>query len=254
MPEYLVSPLLDEAGFRHAFFTRRGGVSAGAYASLNFSVAVGDVDENVRRNLGLAARALAVDPDRLCFASQVHGREAVVLRGDATRERVLEEHADAVLSRAPEIACAVRTADCVPVLIGDTRSGAAAAIHAGWRGAVAGVVEAGVSELRKLIGGEGELVAAIGPHISREAFEVAEDVARDIARAAGDPAVVERRPGARPRADLRRTIRLQMNRLGLGDASIEDVGGCTVGEPELYFSYRRDGKRSGRHLAAIVPR
>ncbi|HSU39259.1 MAG TPA: polyphenol oxidase family protein, partial [Polyangiaceae bacterium] len=178
--EFLESQLLRENGFRHAFFTRHGGVSEGPYASLNFSRSVGDEPERVEKNLALAAEALGVGTERIFFLSQVHGTGAVVLGGDERRETVVEMEGDALASRAPGLACAVRTADCVPVLVGDLKSGAAAAIHAGWRGIVRGVLEAGVAKLQEIAGGDVELVAALGPHIRLWAFEVGEDVADEI--------------------------------------------------------------------------
>jgi polyphenol oxidase len=249
--DYLESRLLRDAGFQHAFFTRRGGVSSGPYASLNFSVSVGDGRAQVGENLRRAAAALGVDPNRLYFASQVHGREAFVIEREFPGENLLATEADAVLSRLPELACGVRTADCVPILIGDAKHGAVAAVHAGWRGVVAGIVAASVERLRGFAD-EGELVAAIGPHISCAAFEVSNDVATQIEQAAAGESVVSIEPGRKPHVDLRRAVRAQLHALGV--RAIDDVGGCTAGEPDLYFSFRRDGPKSGRHLSVIVPR
>lgn len=248
------SPLLQAAGFRHAFFTRRGGVSSGPYESLNFSVAVGDSAQNVAENMARAARVLGVAPERVYFLSQVHGRAVKLLADDEDRLAVLHEQGDAVVGMNGDLACGVRVADCVPVLIGDKASGAATAVHAGWRGTVAGLVASAVERLREAVGGTGELVAAIGPHISVQNFEVSEDVAAELAGASPDSGVVDRASGPKPHVNLRRILRAQLRALGLADTAIEDVGGCTVGEPTLYFSYRRDGRQSGRHLAAIVPR
>lgn len=248
------SPLLRAAGFRHAFFTRQGGVSEGPYASLNFSVPVGDAPERVAENLRRAAAALGVEPGRLYFLSQIHGRDVVVLDGAEERETVLHRQGDAVASRTPGVACSVRIADCVPVLVADRSSGAVAAAHAGWRGVAAGVAAETVRTLRSMIGDEGDLIAAIGPHISVAAFEVSEDVAAQLLAASPDPDVVDRGYGPKPHVDLRRILRAQLRELGLPDDAIDDVRGCTVGDPEHYFSFRRDGKQSGRHLAAIVAR
>jgi polyphenol oxidase len=248
---FLKSELLERSGFRHAFFTRRGGVSEGPFRSLNFSSAVGDDIANVAENLELAARALGVPRAWIYFGSQVHGRDAIIVDGSEDRWQVLEREGDAVVSATPGVACSVRTADCVPILVADRKSGAVAALHAGWRGAVAGIVEAGVWALG---GAATDFVAAIGPHISARAFEVAEDVAAELLAASPEPAVIDRSLGERPHVDLRRMVRAQLRAAGLLDAAIDDVFGCTVGDPDLFFSYRRDGKRSGRHLSAIVAR
>ncbi len=247
------SRLLEAAGFRHAFFTRRGGASKGAYASLNFSAGVGDDPGDVEENLRRAADVLGVTPEHVLFLSQVHGAEVRRVTASDVRSALVEVRGDAVVGASPVVACGVRVADCAPVLVGDRGTGAVAAIHAGWRGTVAGVVASAVAELRDLIGGAGDLVAAIGPHISQKAFEVSDDVALQLAAASPDPHVVDRSTGPKPRVDLRRILRAQLVAVGLTPEAIDDVPGCTVLDPDL-FSYRRDGKRSGRHLAAIVPR
>src|SRR5690349_22729774 len=111
--EFLASELFLDAGFRHAFFTRRGGVSEGPYESLNFSRAVGDAPERVAQNVGLAAEALGVTAEHVYFLSQVHGAEARVLTGDERASDVLELEGDALVSRAAGVACGGRTAACV---------------------------------------------------------------------------------------------------------------------------------------------
>jgi len=255
--EHLQSPLLAAAGFQHAFFTRHGGVSDGPYATLSFSLAAGaagDRPENVRENLERAAERLGTSAESVHFLSQVHGREVWVLDGSESRDRTLEREGDALVSRAPGIACGVRIADCAPVLLADRKSGAVAAAHAGWRGVAQNVVAAAVVRLREVAGADGELIAAIGPHISVAAFEVSDDVARELAAASPDPDVVDRTRGPKPHVDLRKILRAQLRALGLEDGAIDDVAGCTLSEPERFFSFRRDGKQSGRHLAAIVAR
>lgn len=249
----LTSHLLTSSGFQHAFFTRTGGVSKGPFSSLNFSVSVGDDPADVSENLRRAAAVLGVSPERVYYASQVHGRSAARVQPQTRREAFLHVEADAVLGDSPELACAVRTADCVPILIADRGSGAVLAVHAGWRGVVRHVVAAGVEHLRELIGSSGDLLAAIGPHLSAARFEVSEDVAAELARAS-DAADVVDRSYPKPHVDLRKIVRAQLRSLGLSEAAIDDVPGCTYSEPQQFFSFRRDGKTSGRHLSAIVPR
>ena len=250
--DFLESGLLRAAGFRHAFFTRKGGVSLGAYSSLSFSVAAGDSDANVTENLARAAAELGVASPRIHFLSQVHGRIAQTLSGGEVQSSLIQREGDALVSHAPGLACAVRSADCVPVLLADRRSGAVAAVHAGWRGAVAGIVSSAIDALRA-IAPDPDLIAAVGPHISLDAFEVSEDVAEALVAASLDPRIVDRsRP--KPHVDLRRMLRAELHSQGLAHSAIDDVWGCTVSEPERFFSFRRDGKASGRHLSAIVPR
>jgi polyphenol oxidase len=252
--EHLKSELLSREGFRHAFFLRGGGVSTGPYESLNFSVAVGDSADNVGKNLERAAEVLGVSASRIYFLSQVHGAVTLTIDGREPRERVLQQEGDAVLSSVTDLACGVRSADCVPVLVGDRRSGSAVAIHAGWRGVVGGAVESGVRELRRAAGPDAELVAAIGPHIREAAFEVSPDVANELAAVSPVPAVVAAPGGGKPHVSLARIVGAKLVALGVAERDIDDVGVCTVLEPGRCFSFRRDGKTGGRHLSAIVPR
>lgn len=247
----LKSPLLAGAGFSHAFFTRVGGVSQPPWDSLNFATGTGDDPAAVRENFARAASLLGVPAARLYVVSQVHGVAAQVLAGDEDREAVLRAIGDITLARAPGVACGVRTADCVPILIADRTSGAVAAIHSGWKGTVANAAAAGVRALRALVGSRGSLLAAIGPHLEACCFEVGADIAAWLAACSplGAAAVI---PGATPHVDLRRIVRAQLEAEGIAPGAIDDVRGCTVGERARFYSYRRDGEASGRLLSAIV--
>lgn len=251
--EFLESQLLKQHGFRHAFFTRRGGISTGPYASLNFSATVGDEAEAVAKNFGLGAEALGVAPDKLFYLSQVHGRIAVQLPPGELRGAVAHIEGDALFGALPDVAIGVRTADCVPILAADPASGAVVAIHAGWRGVVRGVVEAGIELLASHAPRRSELIAAIGPHIRQGAFEVSEDVACEL-EAASDARDAVDRSRAKPHVSLVRIVTEQLFSLGFVAARVDDTGGCTASEPDRFFSFRRDGKVGGRHLSAIVPR
>ncbi len=256
-PGHHQSPLLARAGFRHAFFTRVGGVSAGPFRSLSFSTAVGDDPAHVDENLRRAAALLGVEAERVLYLSQVHGAVNHFFLEATERAHTITLEGDAIGGSHPGSAYGVRSADCVPVLLADCASGAVMSVHAGWRGVVARAVEAGVTRLREHAGGQTRLIAAIGPHIGPEAFEVSEEVAGELRAACPDPArdvVLRSAAGGKPRVDLRQIVTQQLLALGLAADCIEQVGGCTVLEPERYFSFRRDGQRSGRHLSAIVPR
>jgi polyphenol oxidase len=197
-----------------------------------------------------------VTPEALVQTSQVHGAAVRVVEGHELRADVLHDEADALVARDPRIAIGVRVADCVPILVHDAETGDVAAIHAGWKGLVAGVIQEAVRTLRDqrpTSATTSSLVAAVGPSIGGCCFEVGDDVAATIVRSVGgDESIVSTRD-PRPRIDLRRATRLTLRSLGVADDAIEDVGGCTMCNPALYFSYRRDGARSGRHLAAIRP-
>lgn len=250
MAESITSALLAEAGFRHAFFTRRGGVSEPPFDSLNFSSSVGDAPAAVAENLARAARSLAIPSARLYFLSQVHGTVSHRLRGGEAPEDVCRWEGDITLSQEPEVGCGVRMADCPAVLVGDRRTGAVAAIHSGWRGTVAGAVPAGLVALRELLGGPGELVAAVGPHIEQCCFEVGEDVAQQIASVTGAGESIIDRAHEKPHVDLRRVIDDQLKRHDVQE--VDHVAGCTMCDAARFHSYRRDGTVSGRMLAVIV--
>jgi polyphenol oxidase len=205
----LTSAILAKAGFLHGFPTR---------------------------DTADAALLAALTSPTVIQVKQVHGARAVLAAEAAGRE------GDALVARAGDGAVGVRVADCVPVLVADPASGAVAAIHAGWRGVVGGVLGAGVG----LLGGK-DLVAAIGPCIGACCFEVGRDVAARIG-------FIAREDGEKAYVDLRAAVRSQLRALGLADGSIEDVAGCTRHEGERFHSFRRDGAHSGRMLAAIVPR
>lgn len=251
---FLQSELLAGADVLHGFSLRGGGVSAPPFDSLNLGRAVGDDPEAVAENHRRLARAVGYDVERLVEVDQVHGADGVVVDGDEAPTAFRGRRADALVARPHSaVAVAVRTADCVPVLMAHPESGAVAAVHVGWRGAVAGVLPRAVDRLVDVAGASSaeELLVAIGPHIHLDAFEVGEDVASKLAGVAPG-AVVVRRSDPRPHADLGGVCRAQLRARGLEDGAIEQVGGCTFADPTHCFSHRRDGGRSGRHLAVVV--
>jgi YfiH family protein len=250
MATVLRASRLTEQGFLHGFSTRMGGVSAPPYATLNLASALGDEPGSVVENRRRFAREVGYAPERLFEVDQVHGRAVRVLGPDDRPELVRGEQADGLVAAAGA-QVAVRTADCVPVLLADPASRAVAALHAGWKGCVAGVLAAGVEALAQRANAPRErLLAAVFPHIRVCCFEVGADVAEALAAAAPSCEVV--RAGARPRVALVELVRAQLTAAGLLAAQIEDVAGCTCCEPERFYSFRRDGQASGRHLAAIV--
>jgi YfiH family protein len=252
-PEFLLSPLLTREGFAHAFFTRRGGCSPAPFDSLHFGGA-GQSADDLAANVHAAARTLAIEPAHLYTATQVHGRDVMVVQGAEDRGDYLRRKADAVVTSTAGVACGVKVADCVPVLVGDRSSGAVAAIHSGWQGTELNVVAAGLAALTSELGQTGDLVAAIGPHIEVCCFEVGDDVAARLSVCAPGVDAVDRRHGLRPHVDLRKIVRAQLETLGVRSEAIDDVRGCTKCDATRFFSYRRDRENSGRLLAAIVAR
>jgi len=246
----LRSTLLEQHGFSHAFATRDDGVSAPPFDSLNLGFHLGDDDDAVRENRARFAESLGVSIGRFFEQQQVHGCRVREIAPTDLPAAIVDAKGDALITRVAGMAVAARTADCVPILLAHPPSGNVAAVHAGWRGAVAGVLPNAIEVMARE---PRELVAAIGPHIRVGAFEIGEEVARELERAAGGRPVVER-SGDRPHGDLAALVTLQLRDAGLPGAAIDDVDRCTHADAAHFFSHRRDRGRTGRHLSAIVAR
>lgn len=252
MQRVLRSELLRRHGFLHGFSLRTGGVSVAPYASLNLGRAVGDDPASVAENHKRMAEAVGYAPERLFEVSQVHGRHVRRVRGVETPALVRAEEGDALAATEHGVTVGVRAADCLPLLVVDPESRAVAAVHAGWRGVTLGVAGAAVQALCELgAASVSRLHAAVFPHIRSCCFEVGADVAEQIAQASPDKSVVDA-SRERPHVALDAVIRAQLVALGVPAAQIDDVPGCTRCDAERFFSYRRDGNRSGRHLLAVV--
>jgi YfiH family protein len=254
--EYLETPALAAvAGLRHGFFTRRGGVSSGPWAALNCSTAGQDDPAHVAENRRRAAAALGQGAAALHGLSQVHGIAVAAvdaagwLPGQGPR-------ADAMVTRRPGVVLGIVTADCAPVLFADPASGVIGAAHAGWRGAVAGVLEATVAAMEALGARRAAILASIGPCIGQASYEVGPDLRAEVL--AHDPA------DARFLAAGRREDRWQFDLAGycaarlaaLGLASVEGAGIDTLANADRFFSHRRrtlaEGGPIGHQLSAIA--
>lgn len=242
------SAALRAAGFRHGFSTRHGGVSDAPYDALNLGAAVGDDPERVRENHRRLAARVGYDAARLHQTSQVHGAAVWCPAEGADPEASRTVEADALVARGAGDAVAVRVADCVPVLLASTATGAVAAVHAGWRGVAQKIVG---EALRALGEPAGALIAAVGPSIGPCCFEVDDAVAAQIADASA-PEVVTKIEGTKPRVNLWRAVELQLRAAGV--ESVEVLGRCTRCEGAEFYSFRRDGQRSGRMVGVIVAR
>ena len=226
-PESLQSPALSA---RHGFFTRRGGVSTGPFASLNCSVSSADDPAHVAANR--AAVAASLGATSLLGATQTHGIDVATvvepwLPGHGPR-------ADALVTARPGLALGIVTADCTPVLLADPEAGIIGAVHAGWRGALAGVLEATVAAMRAL--GAKSITAAIGPCIRQPSYEVRADL-RD-AVLARDPADARFFLDGRPdhwQFDLAGYCAARL----VGLADVDTIAADTAAEPERFFSHRR---------------
>jgi len=242
-PEILLSPLLE--GFAHGFTTRRGGTSASPFDGLNLGDAVGDAPACVEANWERLRRAARLDFARV---RQVHGDRVA----RAARAGPAEDEADAVVSAVPGVAACVSVADCVPMLLADPRSGAVAAVHAGWRGTLAGAARRAVQALGDWHGARPEeLLAAIGPSIGPCCYEVSVDLAErfrvELGADTGNPS-----PG-QPRVDLWLGNEGVLRRAGVVRGHIHLLRRCTACEDQVFFSHRRDQGRTGRQVGFIAP-
>lgn len=239
---------VDTAGApaRAAFSTRAGGVSAAPFRGLNLSADRGDDAAAVRENRRRLCTALGVDPDRVAMARQVHGAGVRVVGGDEHLGRFTGPlrgwpEADALVTREPGRALVVLAADCLPVLVWRRDRPAVAAIHAGWRGLVAGVVEAGVGAL----GAPDRLGAAVGAGIGPCCYPVSAEVRERFAARFGEDVV---RGDA---VDLVGAAERALVAAGVPAGSVTALGGCTSCDPARFWSHRRDGERAGRHCGVV---
>ena len=240
-------------GLRHAFFTRDGGVSSGIYAGLNGGLGSNDDPQNVAENRRRMAERMGVAPHHFLGVHQIHSPDAVVASGPwagASRPR-----ADAIVTRTEGIAIGVTAADCGPILLADPNARVIGAAHAGWKGALTGILESTVEAMEKLGAERGGTVAAIGPMIRQQSYEVGSEFVERFIDAEADNAVffVPSPREGHAMFDLAGFIRMRLENAGV--LMIDDVGADTYSD-ERFFSYRRSVHRKepdyGRHVHAIA--
>lgn len=248
------SALLSKAaGVRHAFFTRRGGVSKGLYDSLNVGRGSNDAPADIAENRRRAAQWFGLTPDALNTCHQIHSARAAFAEAPWGAYR---PQADAVVTTLPSIACGALAADCAPVLIADPQARIVAAAHAGWQGALGGVVEAAIEQMRRHGADPARMVAAVGPCIGPKSYEVGLEF---LERFAAEQPGAEQffRPGNAEEKRLFDLPAFVLDRLArAGVAEAEWVGSDTCAEADLFFSNRRAHHRGeddyGRLLSAIM--
>jgi YfiH family protein len=250
----LGSPLLSAIpGLRHAFFTREGGVSDGIYAGLNGGLGSNDDPRNVAENRRRMAEQLAVAPDHFLSVHQIHSPDAVV----ASRpwESGPRPRADAIVTRIEGLAIGITAADCGPILLVDPNARVIGAAHAGWKGALTGILESTIRAMEGLGAERDGMVAAIGPMIRQHSYEVGSEFVERFIDAEADNAVFFM-PSTRERHsmfDLAGFIRMRLENAGV--LMIDDVGVDTYSD-ERFYSYRRSVHRKepdyGRHVHAIA--
>jgi hypothetical protein len=249
----LASPLLSAIpGLRHAFFTRDGGVSGGLYASLNGGTGSSDDPGKVAENRRRMAEQIGVTPENFLTAWQIHSPDAVVAAGPWEGQR---PRADAIVTRTEGLAIGVTAADCGPILFVDPNARVIGAAHAGWKGALTGVVESTVAAMEKLGAERSGIVAAIGPLIRQHSYEVGGEFVERFLEADAENAMFFLPATREGHAmfDLAGFIRMRLENAGV--LMIDDIGVDTYSD-ERFYSYRRSVHRNepdyGRHVHAIA--
>jgi hypothetical protein len=250
----LASSLLSAVpGLRHAFFTRDGGVSDGIYAGLNGGLGSNDDPAHVAENRRRMAEQIGVAPTHLIGVHQIHSPDALVATGpwqSADRPK-----ADALVTQNEGLAITITTADCGPILFVDPKARVIGAAHAGWKGALTGVLESTIDAMEKLGADRNGIVAAIGPLIRQPSYEVGHEFVERFVDADAENALFFL-PGERnghSMFDLAGFIRMRLENAGI--LMIDDLGVDTYSD-ERFFSYRRSVHRKepdyGRHVHAIA--
>lgn len=248
------SSLAAIGGVTHGFFTRQGGVSGGIFASLNCGPGSNDDAASVQENRARVAEILGAKPSYLLTVFQKHSAIAVIAK--TPWEAVNTPEADAIVTATRGLAIGVLTADCAPVLFCDREARVVGAAHAGWRGALSGIVEATVTSMQKLGARPERIVAVIGPTISQKAYEVGayyleRFVAEELESA---PFFATDEGSGEPHFDLPGYVAERLKRAGVG--TISDLGLCTYCEESRLFSYRRSQHHGepdyGRQISAIL--
>ena len=244
---------LDHAHVAHGFFGRRGGVSEGLYAGLNCGPGSHDDKAAVTENRARVALALGMLPERLCTLYQVHSPNVVIVHEPFDG---VGPQADALVTHVPRIVLGILTADCAPVLFVDATANVIGAAHAGWKGAVGGVVENTLIAMEKLGAKRSTISAVIGPCIAQKSYEVgAEFVARFVEEEQQQFFIPSQRDGY-SMFDLPAYVALTARRAGLQRIAMLAMDTCS--DPDHFFSYRRSTLRGepdyGRHISAIALR
>jgi YfiH family protein len=241
-------------GIRHAFFTRAGGVSSGIYAGLNGGLGSNDEPANVRENRRRMAAALHVAPEKLLTLHQIHSPDVVVANDPwPMTER---PKGDAMVTKVPGIALGVTAADCGPVLMVDPKARVIGAAHAGWKGALLGVLDATVDAMERQGASRGDIVVGIGPMLHQRNYEVGMEFVARFEEADADNARFFASASRNGHAmfDLPGYIHARLSAAGV--LMVDDIDLCTYADEDSFYSYRRATHRKepdyGRHVHAIV--
>lgn len=240
-------------GIRHGFFTRQGGVSEGIYAGLNGGVGSADAREAVQENRRRMTAHFDLPPESLLTLHQVHSADVIIVEEPFAPDA--RPMADAMVTRRPDVLLGVASADCGPLLFADAEAGVIGAAHSGWKGAFTGVLEATLDSMERLGARRERITVALGPTISRTAYEVGPEFVDRFTQA---DAALGQFFSPSPRAghalfDLPAFIAARAQAAGAG--TFDDLGLCTYADETRFYSYRRTTHRGepdyGRLIAAI---
>lgn len=253
----LVCEPLERAGFINAFSTRLGGVSALPSRALNLAYFKGDENEAVAENRRRFLKAMGAEKMQIVTARQTHSTERCTIES-AKQARGPQPECDAMITRMTGVLLGVQTADCLPVLIADTKSGAVAGIHAGWRGTAGRITERTIADLM-LSGGVNprDCIAALGPTACADCYEVGEDVIERYKSEFGywRNLLVNFKENGKAHLDIRAANVQQLMFCGFSEDRIHVADFCTMHQNELFFSYRKEGRglpsQVGRLLSVI---
>jgi len=253
----MLTPVQDQTlqlvNIKHGYFGTHGGVSKTPYDSLNVSFAVGDNDADVHKNLDIIATHIGSTNENLCLVKQTHSTNVISVTSPASRNNRAE--ADGMVTAIKGLALGIQTADCGPVLFADPKNEIIGGCHAGWKGAVGGIVSNTIDEMIKLGSDRQHIIAVLGPTISVQNYEVGDQFRSDIIAqfAHTEPYFKQPSGATAPHFDLPRCIMDQLESANIAD--VKNMGICTYANADSFFSHRNathKNAKTGRQLSVIA--
>lgn len=247
--------------YPHGFSTRKGGISSGAFSSLNLGLKTGDEKMRVRRNWMIFLADCGINTWEIVCGNQVHGNKVLtVTKENAGNVYAIDPlpEADGFVTNEPGVPVAVFTADCIPLILTDEVNGVAGAIHCGWRSTVADIEGNAIEAMKSLGAHERNIRAAIGPAIRMCCFEVGEEVVEAAFNLIGGEHLELIRRSDNPgkyMLDLAGIVKVRLIQLGIQPSNVEDLRECTMCNPDLYWSHRlANGVRGSQASVVMVPK
>ena len=241
----------------HFTSTRMGGTSKDLYDSLNLGLFTDDNPECISKNRALLCSELGINNNCLISVHQIHGTDTMLIDKDFLKLPIEErkdklEGYDALITNIPKICIVVTTADCVPIILFDSKNKAVAAIHSGWRSTLNNILKETIQKMEEAYGTKPEdLIASVGPCISKKVYEVGYDVFTEFtSRNAETESFFTAKENGKFLFDIREVVRLQLLKIGVKNIEVSPY--CTYTNDDLFFSARRQGLKSGRMLSGIM--